>query len=966
MHMLRQAIAVFTISLKRLFAQRRLALLTTLGLTVAVALTLSVPLYADAIYGRTLGGMLLDREAKSEYRPPFAMLFRHIASPGLPAEWANIQAADRYFSVGAASDLGLPCNLRVRFLKTGYLGLFPSGTDTEYFTIRNQLGLVNIGAAGAFADHVAMIEGRFPDTEAALDGNPIEVAASEDMASRTGLQVGETYVLFDNEMGPGRSPVQIPVRISGVWRPLDEQDEYWFYQPWALADVFMVPESVFTSTIMPYLRDPISLSLWYLVFDGSGVRPTDAQSYLTRISGVSQQAAQLVPGIMLAHSPADVLARYEKAATVLTVLLYAFSVPILGLILAFIALVVKLTVGQQRNEIAVLRSRGGSALQVVGIAALEALIVNVVALALGWPLGEVFARAIGRTRSFLNFSAAADVHVQMAPSIMRLGLVAAAIALVTQLVPTLGAARHTVVTYKAEQARTLRAPWWQRAWLDLLLLIPTGYGLYLLRKQGTLVALPLSQQSAAGDPFQNPLLFLIPTLSVFALSLVILRIMPLAMRAIVWLASRTRSVALLLATRHLARTPGYYAAPVLLLVMTLSLSGFTASLAQTLDSHLYDQAYYEVGADMVVDELGQDRKFTFATEYVGPGQAASSSSGDAGPRWLFLPVAEHLKVSGVEMAARVGRYPATALWGGQSTAGTFIGLDRVDFPRVAFWRGDFASLSLGSLMNGLATVPDGILVSSAFMAENSLALGDTVRVKSSSYGGGMEARFTIVGDFELFPTWYPDDGPLFVGNLDNYFEQIGGQAPYAVWLKSGSTRDYERIADDVEALGVTVIDWDAPLLRIAEEQRRPERQGLFGVLSVGFIAAALLTVLGFLLYALFSLRRRSIELGILRAVGLPVGQMSAFLAWELALLILTGVAPATALGVWISRLFIPYLQIGPESVAQVPPFLVEIAWPAIFRIYALVGLLFVVALVLLVFVLRRMKIFQAIKLGETL
>ena len=49
----------------------------------------------------------------------------------------------------------------------------------------------------------------------------------------------------------------------------------------------------------------------------------------------------------------------------------------------------------------------------------------------------------------------------------------------------------------------------------------------------------------------------------------------------------------------------------------------------------------------------------------------------------------------------------------------------------------------------------------------------------------------------------------------------------------------------------------------------------------------------------------------------------------------------------------------------VPPFLVEIAWPAVFQIYILFGLMFVVALVALALILRRMRIFQAIKLGET-
>jgi putative ABC transport system permease protein len=169
----------------------------------------------------------------------------------------------------------------------------------------------------------------------------------------------------------------------------------------------------------------------------------------------------------------------------------------------------------------------------------------------------------------------------------------------------------------------------------------------------------------------------------------------------------------------------------------------------------------------------------------------------------------------------------------------------------------------------------------------------------------------------------------------------------------------------VRELRLNVLDWDAPLLQVSEEQRQPERQGLFGLLSVGFAAAALLTVLGFLLYALFSFRRRFIELGILRAIGLSSRQMTTFLAWELAFLILLGVGVGTGLGAWVSDMFIPYLQVGTGPSARIPPFVVQIAWPSIFRIYALFGLLFVAALGGLAVLLLRMKIFQAVKLGET-
>jgi putative ABC transport system permease protein len=167
-------------------------------------------------------------------------------------------------------------------------------------------------------------------------------------------------------------------------------------------------------------------------------------------------------------------------------------------------------------------------------------------------------------------------------------------------------------------------------------------------------------------------------------------------------------------------------------------------------------------------------------------------------------------------------------------------------------------------------------------------------------------------------------------------------------------------------LNTFVDGWTATENLISKEQRRPERQGLFGLLSVGFATSAMLTVLGFLLYALFSFRRRFIELGMLRAIGLSAAHMGVLLAFELAFLIAIGIGAGTLLGVGVSRLFIPYLQVGAETASRFPPFVVIIAWPSIFQIYLLFISLFIVALSVLVALLLRMKIFQAVKLGETI
>ncbi|MCX7669967.1 MAG: ABC transporter permease, partial [Anaerolineae bacterium] len=350
--------------------------------------------------------------------------------------------------------------------------------------------------------------------------------------------------------------------------------------------------------------------------------------------------------------------------------------------------------------------------------------------------------------------------------------------------------------------------------------------------------------------FQNPLLLLVPALGILALTLLILRLLPPLMSALAWLIGHTHSVGLLLTVRHLARTHSAYTAPLVLLVLTLSLSAYTASLAETMDNHTYEQQGYAVGADLMLDELGASgagSALDFGAAVGGQPTAGATQSAIPETEWQFLPVSEHLKIPGVAAATRVGRYDASINAGGKSVKAQFIGVDRAEFAGIANWRRDYASASLGALMNALALTPNGVLAPADFLAQNALQVGDRIRIAVKASGHAADLDVKVVGTFRLFPTWYPEDGPLFVGNLDFFFDSLGLTVPYEVWIKQQPGASAQRIADGVRELGMKVIRWESAPLRIGQEMKRPERQGLFGFLSVGFAAAALLTVLGFLL-----------------------------------------------------------------------------------------------------------------------
>jgi putative ABC transport system permease protein len=963
MHFLKRLRAIILMVVKRVTAQPGLMLATTVGLVIAIALMMSIPLYADAVYHRIFLQNVGSEAEASDSDSTFGYLFRYDGSIYGTKDWSEVRPLDAYLTEKGGSLLGIPQKFKVRYFTTDPFGLY-AGEASGFDNRTTPLVWAGFAFISDFQDHVTVLEGRFPAPAPTADGSSVEVLIHDDVATELGAQVGESYIAFmkiRSSEGFVRD-IQIPVRISGVWEATDEQDPFWFFRPAAFTERLMVPEGTFSGYINEALEHEVYTAVWYLAMEGQEVHHSDANNLIRRTLSVQQKVSGLLPDATLGDSPIKALIEYRRSANLLTILLYAFSIPILGLLLAFILLTSGLSVDRRRNEVAVLRSRGAMAAQMVGIAVLESLLLGGVALAFSSPVGMGIARLIGQARSFLDFTANVErLRINMTMNTLRFGMLGVGIAMVAQILPTFGASKHTIVSYKRERARMLRKPWWQRVWLDVLLLIPAGYGAYLLREQGSVVQLETQFGSA---PFQNPLLFLVPALGILALTLLFLRVMPLLMNALAWIASQTKAVGLLMAVRHLARTPQFYNTPLILLVLTLSLSAFTASLAQTLDDHLFAQTYYNAGADVRFLEMGEGAQQGIGDMFSQAGEGEETAvEEDLGPRWFFLPVTEYLGVPGVEKVARVGRYTAVANVGAGRLSSVYMGVDRLDFQRVGYWREDFSSRSLGELMNALALERRGVLVSESFLRENILSIGDEIRVDVTSYGDRAELDLKIVGKFRYFPTWYPSEGPLFVGNLEYFFEQAGGQYPYQVWLDTEADADIEAMA--AGGLGIKSYNWEAPPLEISEIQKLPERQGLFGLLSVGFASAALLTVMGFFLYALFSFQRRFIEFGVLRAVGLSSRQMSAFLGWELAFLILMGGALGTALGGWVSKFFIPFLQIGADEASRIPPYQVDIAWSAVFRIYLLFGLLFIVALVALIAMLRRMRIFEAVKLGQT-
>ena len=277
----------------------------------------------------------------------------------------------------------------------------------------------------------------------------------------------------------------------------------------------------------------------------------------------------------------------------------------------------------------------------------------------------------------------------------------------------------------------------------------------------------------------------------------------------------------------------------------------------------------------------------------------------------FLARARSLAVTGVVAAARVGQYSASLSSSGRSASGQVFGIDRADFSQVAFFRDDFAAEPLNGLLNRLAASPDAVLVDQGTWERFSLHTGDTDHAAdrperpsrsisparlSASLRAFPPGQWSVM-ERCLSPTW------------TRIFEAAGSIQPYAVWLRTTPQANTQEIVNGINQTGRSSHYRSGRAGAVAAGGANAGAAGRAGHALCGFLAATGLTTISVLLYVLFSFRERTIQLGVLRAIGMNARQMRRALVAELAFLVGCSLLLGAALGAFAVMLYVPYLPV---------------------------------------------------------
>ncbi|MCC6801559.1 MAG: hypothetical protein IT319_01645 [Anaerolineae bacterium] len=916
-------------ALERLWQHRYLVLWTLVGLAAATTLALSLTLYVDAVNTDLLTSHLSD--------PPYAFRFRYLGSWNGNISPADVNAATSAIESGFVKTIGMPVAQAVNYASGGSWTVVLDGAGS--------LGSLKLSSLDGADAQMEIVSGEWSPRLGAAEhmradaDGVIPVLLPDAMLYTMGVQVGDTLTATRAGYETAK------FRVAALWHPVNADDPTWIFPPRFFETVILMSDADL-QTFFAQADKPVEETAWYLNFDGGELRTSDVSTLINSITDGTRDVSAVLPGIRLDLEPSAGLHKFVDEVNTFTQQLVIMSMPVGGLVLYFVSLVAGLLVSRPGEEDAVLRSRGISRRAILLIHVLMWLILAGAALGIGLALCPAVVRLVGRTTSFLQFNGTQDLNVVFTPQAVAAGAITGLIASSSGLYLSWRSSAQTITGFKRSAARAGKT-WWQRAYLDLLLLIPAVYVLYTLWRQGGLT-------TNADDPFSDPLAFVAPTLFSFSITLLFLRLFPMVLGFLAWIVNIGRGIAVLMALRELTRSIGRYRGTLLMMCFTLSLTGFTASMASTIDQTLEDAVNYQIGADAVI-VTPTDAQTEEGDVDTTTGQTTVTVTG-----FNTLPADDLLTIDGVQQVSRVGRYPAQIVMQNQRISGTILGIDRASIAAVTRFREDYSATSIADLFNLMAGNRNGVLISASTAADYNLRINQQITIQVQALGTWYDAKVPILGVLDYFPTLNPSDGFFLIGTLEPIFEMVGTTLPYDLWLELAPGADVNAIHQQALALGYPILEWKDPQTALDAARAAPSRRGVLGFLSVGFVASILLTLVAAIIQSAASFRAQSAQLGSLRAMGLGGLSVGIYLFLLQTLMTGSGVLSGTSIGVATTMLYLPLLDFS----GGLPPYLVRVAWGNITLVYAAFALiLFTVSFGTTAF-LGRERLSTIVKLGD--
>ncbi|HEX2193368.1 MAG TPA: FtsX-like permease family protein [Candidatus Limnocylindria bacterium] len=759
-----------------------------------------------------------------------------------------------------------------------------------------------------------------------------DIALSDATAEAAGLQLGEVIEVTADGNDPmldRRFAIPLPAEfeVVGIFSVVDADAGVWYDDsslqvldlagsddnPIALVTALVHPDAYVdvAASGLPFLHE------WRYFVDPGRVTSDQAETLVADMRRMQSRfltSATALPSTVqptLRTALPELLDGYVAERSASEAVLSVAVVGPLVLAAGAVGMVGVLLVARRRAALALARGRGASGLLLIGAQLWEALLMAGLAGAAGW-----FAAT-------LLVPGRAEAWSALLALVVVLSAVAALVA------ATWPVARRPLGDL-ADDARPLLRPSPRRLVLEGTAVVLCAGGVLLLRQRG------LAIDDGEATRF-DPMLAATPALAGLAVGIVAMRLYPLPIRALAWLAARRRDLVPVLGLRTVGRHPAHANLPLLVLMLTAAFGAFSSVVTATVDRGQLVASWENLGADYRISRIG------------GGSVSRADPTG--------LPGIEAVAGAYVDPAADFTSTP------NQSSAILLYGLDADAYRDVT--RGAPISAALpadlvsGARPTGTPESPIPAVLSRRLPpASQPVPRGGTFQVIVA----GQSMTFVNVQDRLEFPGLEPD-AAFVIASLDQL------QAAYTNQTLEPN-QFLVRAPAEVEAELRAHLQERVALGQLASRHaayRDLQQAPLVAAVVIGFrgalVVAAAYTALATMAALTLSASARTRDLAFLRILGVSARQALQLTVVEHGPPVLIALAPGVALGVAVAVLLAPSLGLAAFAGTE-RALAVTVDWIGVALMSVALLVVVAVAIGAATWLARRARAADALRIGD--
>lgn len=919
-----------------------------IGSILTVAMVSSIPMYTNGVLQRTLIRDLEQSQVESgEYSGRYYVRSRLYSSTYNQEDRIKLyNLLNKRIKETKVDDMGIPILTQTENVSIDYMTAIPEESSSGNYEEHS----VSIETLYDIQNHIEILYGRTFSTES--DEDVYEVIINEATMKSMDIQLDQIYVVSDSE---NRINDVYKFKVVGVFKIKDTTDPFWFQDIKKYNNSFIMDHGLFNETFVEPSLPVISRAQWFYALDYHQIALEDLTSIIdtydeqVRYYGKFNAVDFEMPAV-------ETLKAYQNEEKDLKKTLWVFQVPILVLLAFYMWMVSQLIIDNDKNEIALLKSRGSSSMQIFNIYLFESFLLAAVSLLIGPPIGYYICKVLGASNGFLEFVGRTALTIELDARVYFYAILTAFISMITMLIPAFISSRTTIVQHKQKVGRN-KKPLWQALYLDIILFGGALSGLYLYQNG------EVGQSSLSIDPQ----LFLLATLFILGIGLVFLRVYPFIISCVYKVGKRWWTPVSYVSFIQVARSGGKDKFLMLFLIFTLSIGIFNANVARTLNENIVDNIMYQNGGDVVLTPYWPKHAIDIDDSDT---QGTQTGLGSSGGQYIYdePPFTPYEQLSGIESATKVFRKENVSLSSVDKQVASnvyLMGIIPDEFGKVAWFRNGLLPYHWYGYLNLLAHDQNAALLSSSL--EDDVKLGDRVWIK---WDDNDFVEVVVYGFIDYWPTFNPiplngstKKPNLVVTNLSYIQNQLRVE-PYEIWLKKEDGALSKQVYDDIVNKEIKLKETKDSSQDLIKEKNDPMLQSTNGSLTLGFIITMTISIIGFMIYWLLSIKKRVLQFGILRAMGLSVKKVISILICEQVLISGIAILMGVVIGGLTSNQFVHLLKSVNNNIEQVTPFRVVSFSSDYIKIYIVVTLMMLVGMSFLGWFVSKINISQAIKLGE--